>query len=167
MISAQARARLSVRAAKRAGIEPRNEREALISALRRSAEEWVSEDWAAVAKAINERVNELGWRQRELAERSRVSQAIVRELQHHTVERRRSARTLASLSITLGWHPEHLDAVLHGRQPPDVDDQVTDRTDTLWSRLDSLEQRLDEITERLDDLKTDLSTVIENVKPGR
>jgi hypothetical protein len=127
----------------------------------------VSEDWTAVAKAINERVNELGWRQRELAERSRVSQAIVRELQHHTVERRRSTRTLASLSVTLGWHPEHLYAVLHGRQPPDVDDEVSDRTDTLWSRLDSLEQRLDEITERLDDLKTDLSTVIENVKPGR
>jgi hypothetical protein len=149
------------------GIEPRNEREALMSALRRSAEEWVSEDWAAVAKAINERVNELGWRQRELAERSRVSQAIVRELQHHTVERRRSTRTLASLSVTLGWHPEHLDAVLHGRQPPDVDDEVTDRTDTLWSRLDSLEQRLDEINERLDDLKSDLSTVIQTVKPGR
>src|SRR6266511_4426542 len=98
----------------------------LTSARRRSAEEWVSEDWAAVAKAINERVHQLGWRQRELAERSQVSQAIVRELQHHTVERRRSARTLASLSVTLGWHPEHLDAVLHGRQPPDVDDQVSD-----------------------------------------
>jgi hypothetical protein len=167
MISAQAKMCLSARAAKRAGIEPQNEREPLISALRRSAEEWVSEDWTAVAKAINERVNELGWRQRELAERSRVSQAIVRELQHHTVERRRSTRTLASLSVTLGWHPEHLDAILHGRQPPDVDDQVSDRTDTLWSRLDSLEQRLDEITDRLDDLKNDLSTVIENVKPDR
>ena len=127
----------------------------------------MSEDWTAVAKAINERVNELGWRQRELAERSRVSQAIVRELQHHTVERRRSTRTLTSLSVTLGWHPEHLDAVLRGRQPLEVDDRVSDHTDTLWSRLDSLEQRLDEITERLDGLKTDLSTIIENVKFGR
>src|SRR6476469_2318074 len=159
--------RFAARDAKRAGIARRNERRPLISALRRSAEEWVSEDWAAVAKAINERVNELGWRQRELAERSRVSQAIVRELQHHTVERRRSTRTLASLSITLGWHPEHLDAVLHARQPPNVDDQVSDRTDTLWSRLDSLEQRLDEINERLDDLKTDLSTVIKTVTSDR
>src|ERR1043165_740252 len=100
-----------------------------MSALRRTAEEWVSEDWSAVAKAINQRVHEPGWRQRELAERARVSQAIVRELQHHTVERRRSTRTLESLSVTLGWHPEHLDAVLRGRQPPDVDDQVPDRTD--------------------------------------
>jgi len=127
----------------------------------------VSEDWAAVAKAINERVNELGWRQRELAERSRVSQAIVRELQHHTVERRRSTRTLESLSVTLGWHPQHLDAVLHGRRPPEVNEPITDQGDTLWSRLDALEQRLEEITERLDDLKSGMTTVIDNVRPGK
>lgn len=142
-------------------------REPLISARRRSAEEWVSEDWAAVAKAINERVDELGWRQRELAVRSHVSQAIVRELQHHTTERRRSSRTLESLSTTLGWHPQHLSATLHGRTPPEPGDGVADGTDTLWSRLDVLEQRLSEITERLDDLKTDLTTVIEHVRTDR
>jgi transcriptional regulator with XRE-family HTH domain len=127
----------------------------------------VSEDWAAVAKAINERVNELGWRQRELAERSRVSQAIVREIQHHVVERRRSTRTLESLSVAMGWHPQHLDAVLHGRRPPEPDEPIADRGDTLWSRLDALEQRLDEITERLDDLKSGMATVIENARPGK
>jgi transcriptional regulator with XRE-family HTH domain len=127
----------------------------------------VSEDWAAVAKAINERVNELGWRQRELAERSHVSQAIVREIQHHVVERRRSPRTLESLSVALGWHPQHLDAVLRGRRPPEPDEPLTGSDDTLWSRLETLEQRLSEITERLDDLKTDLATVIEHVRPTR
>jgi hypothetical protein len=127
----------------------------------------VSEDWTAVAKAINQRVQELGWQQRVLAERSRVSQAIVRELQHHTVERRRSTRTLESLSVALGWHPQHLEAVLHGRQPPEPNEPVTDRDDTLWSRLDALEQRLDEITDRLDDLRTGMTTVIENVRPDR
>ena len=127
----------------------------------------MSEDWAAVAKAINERVNELGWRQRELAERSHVSQAIVRELQHHTVERRRSTRTLESLSITLGWHPQHIDAVLHDRTPPEVNDPIRDTGDALWSRLDTLERRLDEITDRLDDLKTGLTTVIEHVRTDR
>lgn len=127
----------------------------------------MSEDWAAVAKAINERVTELGWRQRELAERSSVSQAIVREIQHHTVERRRSPRTLESLSVTLGWHPQHLGAVLHGRRPPAVDDPVTDRSDTLSARLDALEHHLTEITERLDELKSDLDTVIEHVRPKR
>lgn len=127
----------------------------------------MSEDWAAVAKAINERVHELGWRQRELAERSRVSQAIVRELQHHTVERRRSARTLESLSIALGWHPQHLDAVLRGRRPPEVNEPVAQGEETLWSRLDALELRLAEITERLDDLRSDMTTVVKNVQPNK
>lgn len=127
----------------------------------------MSEDWAAVSKAINERVNELGWRQRELAERSHVSQAIVREIQHHTVERRRSTRTLEALSVTLGWHPQHLDAVLRGRTPPAADEPVSPTGDTVWSRLDALEERLNEITERLDDLKTDLVAVIRYVRPDR
>jgi hypothetical protein len=145
----------------------RIDEEPLTSARRRNAEEWVSEDWAAVAKAINGRVHELGWRQRELAERSHVSQAIVRELQHHTVERRRSPRTLESLSITLGWHPQHLTAVLHGRRPPDVDEPVNDATDALWSRLDALERRMDEITDRLTDIQSGLATVIEHVQKAK
>lgn len=125
------------------------------------------EDWAAVAKAINERVNELGWLQRELAKRSHVSQAVVREIQHHVVERRRSPRTLESLSVALGWHPKHLEAVSHGRKPPEPDKPVSDQGDTLWSRLDALERRMDEITERLDDLKADLATVVEHVRRNR
>ena len=72
------------------------------------------ENWAAVARAISGRVRELGWRQRELAERSHVSVAVVREIQRHTVERRRSPRTLEALSVALGWEPEHLDRVLKG-----------------------------------------------------
>src|SRR3954451_15130375 len=94
------------------------EMKSLTSAGRRSAEECV-DDWAAVAAAINQRVNELGWPQGELAERSQVSRAIVHEIQHHTVERRRSSRMLEALSITLGWTPQHLDALLHGRRPPE------------------------------------------------
>ncbi|MDI5977973.1 helix-turn-helix domain-containing protein [Amycolatopsis magusensis] len=126
----------------------------------------MSEDWAAVAKAINERVNELGWRQRELAERSHVSQAIVRELQHHTVERRRSARTLEALSTTLGWHPQHLLAVLEGRVPPHRDKPADDDRG-LWSRLDALEDRLADITERLEDVQSNLATVVEHVRNKR
>jgi transcriptional regulator with XRE-family HTH domain len=126
----------------------------------------VSEDWSAVAQAINERVSELGWRQRELAERSQVSQAIVRELQHHTVERRRSARTLEALSTTLGWHPQHLAAVLEGTEPPKPD-EPDDSGGRLWSRLDALEQRLTEITERLDEMRSDLSTVVQQTREKR
>jgi transcriptional regulator with XRE-family HTH domain len=124
----------------------------------------VTEDWTAVSKAINQRVNELGWRQRELAERSHVSQAIVREIQHHTVERRRSTRTLEALSVAMGWHPHHLDAVLNGRTPPAADEPLSSSGETVWSRLDALEDRLAEITERLDDLKLDMSTVIRHIR---
>jgi hypothetical protein len=108
-------------------------------------------------------VHQLGWRQRELADRSQVSQAIVREIQHHTVERQRSPRTLESLSVTLGWHPEHLTAVLHGRTPPELDEQASRET-ALHSRLDQVEQRLSEITERLDGLQADLATVLDHIR---
>ena len=125
------------------------------------------EDWAAVAKAINERVDELGWRQRELAERSHVSLATVREIQRHTVERRRSPRTLESLSVTLGWQPQHLNDVLDGVGAPKTGQPVTGSGEALSSRLDSLERRMDEITQLLVDLKTDLSVVIEHVRKDR
>lgn len=127
----------------------------------------MSEDWAAVAEAINERVTELGWRQRELAERSHVSPAIVREIQRQTAERRRSPRTLESLSIALGWEPQHLDAVLRGRELPTPSEPVNGSRETTSSRLDAIEQRLSEITELLADIRTDLATVIEHVDSRR
>jgi transcriptional regulator with XRE-family HTH domain len=125
------------------------------------------EDWAAVAEAINERVNELGWRQGELAERSHVSRATVRELQHHIVERRRSARTLEALSTTLGWHPQHIDAVLRGRRPPEPTEPVTRNEESPWSRMDAFERQLSDITERLDAIQTDLTMAIEYVRKNR
>src|SRR5262249_35123043 len=108
----------------------------------------VEEDWAAVAAAINERVDEFGWPQGELAERSQASRAIVHEIQHHTVERRRSARTLEALSIALGWHSQHLDALLHGRRPPERSEPAAENGESLWSRIDAIERRLGEITDR-------------------
>src|SRR5437763_1807485 len=57
---------------------------ALLSGRRwRSAEEYVSEDWPAVAQAIGNRMAELGISQRELIERSHLSKAVVREVQHN------------------------------------------------------------------------------------
>ena len=123
------------------------------------------EDWAAVAKAINERVAELGWRQRELAERSHVSPAVVREIQRHTVERRRSPRTLESLSVALGWHPQHLDAVLNGRPVPTTEPVASG--EMMLSRLDAVEQRLIHMTGLLNDLKTSVNAVLEHVRPRR
>ncbi|MGH3695880.1 MAG: helix-turn-helix domain-containing protein [Pseudonocardiaceae bacterium] len=127
----------------------------------------MTEEWVAVANAIKERVNELGWRQRELAQRSHVSQAIVRELQHHTVERRRSARTLEALSVALGWHPQHLAAVLRGRIPPELGEPVvSDNGGTVSSRLDAIDERLSEITDLLHQMNTNLARVISHGNHG-
>ncbi|MEV6904207.1 XRE family transcriptional regulator [Amycolatopsis sp. NPDC051372] len=120
----------------------------------------MSEDWAAVAKTINERVQALGWKQRELAERSQVSQAIVREIQNHTVERKRGDRTLEALSLALGLHPQHLLAVLHGRIPPAPSQPREDMEDAVSARLAVIERRLSEITEHLAELRADLAVVL-------
>ena len=127
----------------------------------------MTEDWAAVAKAINERVHELGMKQRVLAERSGVSQAIVRELQYNTVERRRGNRTLEALSVTLGWHPQHLTAVLRGRKPPAPGDPLYIGTDPVADRLSAIENRLDEITGRLDEMNNNLASMIKRPDANR
>lgn len=125
------------------------------------------EDWAAVAEVINERVNELGWRQGELTERSHVSRATVREIQHHIVERRRSARTLEALSTALGWHPQYIAAVLRGHRPPALPEPVADNGESLWSRMDTFERHLSAITDRLDAIQADLTAVIDCVRKDR
>jgi hypothetical protein len=123
------------------------------------------QDWAAVAQVISDRVRELGWRQRELAERSRVSAAVVREIQLHTVERRRSPRTLESLSVALGWEPSRLDSVLRGiARHNGPDRQVTADVTALWTRLDEIDGRLDEIAKLISVLKTEIATVIAHVR---
>ena len=120
----------------------------------------MTENWSAVSKAINRRMSELGWKQRELVERSHVSQAIVREIQNHTVERRRSARTLEALSLALGWHPQHLEAVLYGRKPLELGQTGDEVADEIRARLGAIEGRLDEITERLDTVSANLAILL-------
>lgn len=125
------------------------------------------ENWAAVAGVVSDRLRELGWRQRELAERSHVSSAVVREIQRHTVERRRSRRTLEALSVALGWEPGHLDAVLRGYAHQTGGSHAGPGGVALWSRLDSLERRLDEISKLLTELRSDIATVIDHVRDNR
>ena len=120
---------------------------------------------AAVARAISDRVRELGWRQRELAERSHVSVAVVREIQRHTVERRRSPRTLQALSVALGWEPEHLDRVLKGRSQQSGN-HASPNLAAVWSRLDSFDLRLAELAKLLAELKSEIATVIDHARDG-
>jgi hypothetical protein len=127
----------------------------------------VSEDWSAVAKAINERMTALGLRQGELVQRAQVSKAIVRELQHNVVQRRRSTRTLEALSVALGWHPRHLTAVLHGRKPPEPGDPLDDEGEATPARLAAIEDRLTEIAQQLEQLNANLTKVVDHVAPDR
>ena len=148
--------------------QPRGITLALLSARRRTAEEYVAEDWTAVATAINQRAAELGLRQVDLVERSRVSKAIVGEIVRNTVRRRRSARTLESLSVALGWHPQHLQAVLHGRRPPTLGEPMYRfNGDDVPARLADVQQQLREITERLDELNANMTAVINHVRSDR
>jgi transcriptional regulator with XRE-family HTH domain len=125
-----------------------------------------SENWSAVARAISDRVRELGWRQRELAERSHVSVAVVREIQRHTVERRRSRRTLEALSVALGWDPGQLDRVLRSQEQQSGNRTPPDSA-ALWSRLDSMDQRIEEIYKLLTELKSNLAMVIDHASQDR
>ena len=121
------------------------------------------ENWAAVARAISGRVRELGWRQRELAERSHVSVAVVREIQRHTVERHRSPRTLEALSVALGWEPEYLHRVLKGGWQQSGG-HAAPYLAAVWSRLDSFELQLAEISRLVTELKSEIATVIAHAR---
>nr|WP_245782727.1 helix-turn-helix transcriptional regulator [Actinokineospora terrae] len=122
------------------------------------------EDWAAVGRCIDQRLTELAWTQRELATRSLVSQAIVRELQYNTNQRRRSPRTLEALSTALQLHPDHLSMVLNSHTPPPP--PATPNEDNPFSaRLAVLEQRMTEIANTLHELRIDLALILHNTRP--
>ncbi len=105
----------------------------------------MTKDWAAVATALNQRLTELGVRQHELVARSRVSRSAVQELRHNTTQRRRNARTLEALSVALGWHPQHLVAVLEGRSPPQAGDPVIMSDPDVADLLTAINRKLSEI----------------------
>ncbi|GLZ40017.1 XRE family transcriptional regulator [Actinokineospora sp. NBRC 105648] len=128
----------------------------------------MDEDWSAVATAIKSRLRELNLGQRKLAERSQVSQAIIRELENHTVERRRNTKTLEALSLALEWHPGHLAAVLSGRTPLKPGETGDMTSDLILSRLEAIQDRLDDMNDRLEALTTDvISLVHQNEQPDR
>ena len=108
------------------------------------------DDWAAVAAALNARVAVLRITQQELASRSGVSPATIREIQHIHRPRKRYGRTLAALSEALKWPAEYLDDVLAGRSPESAgrapqaeDDQVLQELRAIREELQGIKQRLD------------------------
>jgi transcriptional regulator with XRE-family HTH domain len=120
----------------------------------------VSEDWVAVAEAITGRMRELKVSQRDLAVHSNVSVATIREIQRHRISRRRNPRTLESLSESLGWPRQHLDAVLNGRLPQDPAEAGRDESD-LRTRLDELERRLDMVVDVVHRIDAKIDIIID------
>lgn len=117
----------------------------------------MDEDWEAAAKAVNARAAELALKQRDLADMSGVSIAIIREIQQGRIHRRRNPRTLEALSIALGWHPGHLTAVLRGQAPPDSDHTLPARDEpvitllrTVVREVRGLRAQIDELSERIE-----------------
>ena len=88
--------------------------------------------------------------QNDLVRRTQVSKTIVGELRHNIVQRQRSPRTLEALSIALAWHPQHLEAILTGRRPPQANEPVIRPDHAVPDHLASIERRLRQITDRLD-----------------
>ena len=72
--------------------------------------------WADVAKVVNDRMEERGITQRELAERSGVSVATLRKIQGGR-EQQRTRATLANVSRALGFTDDYLWRVSQGDTP--------------------------------------------------
>lgn len=103
------------------------------------------QDHAALAAAINARMDEHGFTQRDLAERSGVSLATLQRIRTAQPQRR-SATTLAALSRALGWPDSYLRAVLYGEQADGADPAVAE-----------LRAGLAELTQRVEALETHMS----------
>lgn len=117
----------------------------------------MAEDWSAVARAVNQRVDELGMSQRTLAERAQVSSAIIREIQQNKIQRRRNAKTLEALSVALNWPAEYLSAVLDGQDPAEVTSrQLADVPD----RLTAMERQLRSIARQLEKLNANVEAIL-------
>jgi hypothetical protein len=119
----------------------------------------VTEDWAGVARAINQRVAELSLSQTQLIERSHVSKAIVGEIQNNSAQRKRSVRTLEALSVALEWHPGHLDAVLNGRPTPRAGEPVPQSDKDVPGHLVLIEHYLRHMLDRMDSMDARLGRI--------
>lgn len=108
----------------------------------------MAKDWAAVAAAIQARLEERDMTQAELASRAGVATETVRELRMNIRPRRRSPRTLAAVSEALGWPPDHLAAVANGVGDADGAGE-TDELAAIAAELTAVAGRLVDLAGRL------------------
>ncbi|GIG58778.1 hypothetical protein Lfu02_31500 [Longispora fulva] len=118
-------------------------------------------DWQAVADAINARMGDLPIQQNELAARSGVSVATIRELQGGGPGRRRSARTMSAISTALDWPEDHLARVLAGTNSSgggrSSATSAPNDMSAVLAKLDELQVEVRELSRKLDRLASDQS----------
>ncbi|GAA3033618.1 helix-turn-helix domain-containing protein [Actinokineospora globicatena] len=108
------------------------------------------DDWDAVSAAVNHRMRELRMTQAELVRQSGLSKALVQEIRHNLVQRRRSTRTLEALSTALELPALYLTNVLTGGPLPHIAPPAEADDDPIAERLDALEQLLATLVLRVD-----------------
>ena len=121
----------------------------------------MADDWVAVGKAITARLSELGITQLDLAAKSKVSPATIRELQYNKLPRRRNPRTLEAISDALEWPVDYLSNVLAGEIAQAHEDE---RDDPVLGALDEIHDQLREIRARLAAVEQQLAD--EHEPPG-
>lgn len=111
------------------------------------------EDWDAVARAVQDRLDEMRATQMEIATRAGISLTTLRELQHNTNPRRRRPQTIAAVSEALGWPSGYLAQVLHGEpaQPhtDEVQDPVLRSLKSLETEIELLRSRIARVEQQL------------------
>lgn len=104
-------------------------------------------DWQAVGRLTSERMTELAMTQRELSERSGVSIATLRRVQHGE-NQARSRATLANVSRALGLPDDHLWNIAMHRTTVGMDGagrgeaQIREELAELRHRVERIEEQL-------------------------
>lgn len=126
----------------------------------------VTEDWDAVAKAVADRMTELGMTQVQLAARAQVSPQTVREIQQNFNNRQRRPQTLTALSTALDWPANHLLGLLRGEKPTNTDEQAgseaTDERHAMRAQLDELSERLN-VLDRTEKAVAEIRDLLETI----
>lgn len=118
------------------------------------AEPGKRDDWDAVARAIQNRLDETRSTQMEIASRARVSLTTLRELQHNLNPRRRRPQTLSAVSEALGWPAGYLVQVLHGEA---AEPHADESADPVLTSLSGLEQEIRALRARVDQIERQLA----------
>ena len=117
-----------------------------------------TENWAAVADAVQARRRELKMSTAELARQTGLSETTIRYLGQPTGRHNRAS--LVAIAAVLRWRYDHLTNILHGQpeknvhvKPPplaSLERLVRDETAQLRQQIDSLSQTVNAIREQLD-----------------